>query len=182
MSAIKKQLPIIDAHFWIERDGKIIDPDYPDHQYVIQANKCTNKKMYKEAPPSTQEKAIKMYEEYFELVAGKDWLKLMASSAEGRGHYNQCVQVAILERHLRGGRLVFGSMGWEKKKGGVHWEFGGEDWTTLNDFLKVVKRCERCFDEEVSGCPCGHARYCSKECQVADWKTHKLICRTVKKK
>jgi MYND finger len=30
----------------------------------------------------------------------------------------------------------------------------------------AVKRCAKC----------GHARYCSKECQVADWKSHKRVC------
>lgn len=178
MSHFKRMTPQIDAHVWVERDGKIIDPHFEHYDFCIRVNGCTTKTAYKEAPASIQEKAFKMFEEHFKLRFGEAW------QDEIKRIYNKpipdnCVQNSYAEVAKNGGRLVFGSMGWEKKKGGVWWEYGGEDWHTLNDFVKV-KRCERCFNEEESGCPCGHARYCSKECQVADWKTHKLVCRVSK--
>lgn len=180
MSDFKKQTPVIDGHFWVERDGKIIDPHFPLYDQVISARKLTNKVSHKEAPKSTQDKMIKMYEEYYQLGYGDGWRGCITRNFT-TPKTNNCVQNSIAEVARNGGRLVFGSLGWEDKKGKVWYEYGGEDWTTLNDFLKG-KRCERCFDEELSGCPCGHARYCSKECQVADWKAHKLICRNVKAK
>jgi hypothetical protein len=169
----------IDGHFWVERDGVIIDPHFELYDKIIEIRKCTTKVAHKEAPKSTQDKMIKMYEEYFQKMRGDDW-KTVFARVFATPKPNNCVQNAIAEVTNNGGRLVFGSLGWEQKKGGVWWEYGGEDWHTLNDFV-VAKRCERCFGENKSGCPCGHARYCSKECQLADWKQHKLVCKTVKK-
>ena len=39
--------PIIDAHFWIERDGEVIDEQYPKKDEIIkQIWKCKNTKCY----------------------------------------------------------------------------------------------------------------------------------------
>lgn len=181
MSAPIRTLPIIDAHFWVERDGEIIDTEYAHKKIVLSVNNCIDKIQYKEAPLGTQQKAIEMIERWYTQSVGEGWKDMIEKYFISLPTVErQCFQTAFVEQKLRGGRIVFGSQGWEKKDGGIHWEFGGEDWHTLNDFLKDTKRCECCFrrDNVVMGCPCGHAKYCSKECQQADWKSHKLVCKT----
>jgi len=47
----------------------------------------------------------------------------------------QCNITAIVLQKKYGGNIVFGSMGWKKKKtDDIHWEFGGADWTTVAQF------------------------------------------------
>jgi hypothetical protein len=38
--------------------------------------------------------------------------------------------------------------------------------------------CNLCGSKAKFACPCNMARYCSKECQRKDWKSHKTICGT----
>ena len=51
-----------------------------------------------------------------------------------------------------------------------------------------LHRCNRCRNNETLAgrpllqCPCGVAVYCSKECQVSDWKVHKQCCPDLAKK
>jgi hypothetical protein len=40
----------------------------------------------------------------------------------------------MIEQRKNGGRIVFGSMGFKREDGSVHWEYGGEDWVTVQDF------------------------------------------------
>ena len=44
------------------------------------------------------------------------------------------------------------------------------------------RKCSVCEKDTKFKCAgCGKTRYCSRECQVADWKTHKRDCKTKKK-
>ena len=36
--------------------------------------------------------------------------------------------------------------------------------------------CKEASKEHLKSCVCGNASYCSKDCQVKDWKTHKPSC------
>ena len=47
-----------------------------------------------------------------------------------------CLQNAFIEIQKNGGKLVFGSFGWKRKNGTIHYEFGGENWKTWKDFKK----------------------------------------------
>ena len=40
-----------------------------------------------------------------------------------------------MEIAQRGGELVFGSMGWKKQQG-IHYEYGGENWTVSQHLKK----------------------------------------------
>ena len=43
-----------------------------------------------------------------------------------------CCLNAYTEQKLRGGEIVFGSMGWKRMNGnGIHYEFGGEGWNVV---------------------------------------------------
>jgi trehalose utilization protein len=45
-----------------------------------------------------------------------------------------CYQNVIIDIYLNGGEIVFGSMGWKREDGSIHYEFGGEEYLTWNDF------------------------------------------------
>jgi hypothetical protein len=133
----KLELPCVDGHFWIERDGKIIDPFFPKYDAIVSINGCDkNKQVWVEASPEIQREAIAEYTAYYrqETEIGEDkpfseaverilaLSKLM--NAPPIRAYN-CFMNAMIEYNLRGGRLVFGSMGWERKGKSTWYEFGG---------------------------------------------------------
>jgi len=48
----------------------------------------------------------------------------------------------------------------------------------MADLLENPKLCARCGAPDSSAkCPCKQVQYCGKECQVADWPSHKKACR-----
>lgn len=117
----------IDGHYWVEKDGKIIDIDFPEYKFIKAMNGCKGKCQYKEAPMDVQKAFIKSIKTE-ELENG---MKLNIPP-----RFNQCQYNAYRAQKLHGGRLVFGSMGWKMKKGGVWWEYGGENWTKVAQFIK----------------------------------------------
>ena len=45
-----------------------------------------------------------------------------------------------------------------------------------------VSKCAVCSKKSKSQCGgCKMRRYCSRECQKADWKTHKKVCKSLKR-
>ena len=154
-------MPVIDGHFWVERDGKIIDPNFPkEDEYIRVANNTTTKKAYHEAPELVQKVMLGLLEKTItyelrkaELMRGRSGLCVSLSTlqtlnepmteeekAEAMEEYtprfNCCNLNAYTEAKLRGGRIVFGSQGWKKKDGSVWWEYGGTDYTTVARFMK----------------------------------------------
>jgi hypothetical protein len=127
----RKGYPTIDGHFWLVRDGKIIDPYFNDYDYIKRVQGCNNKQVYLPASPLVQ--AVmkkKFYEVEQTLGVSKDFWKKFSPKPTA----NRCWQNAHILME-DGDELVFGSMGWHKKSGGIHYEFGGEDWT-VKQFLK----------------------------------------------
>ena len=48
----------------------------------------------------------------------------------------------------------------------------------MSDLVENPKLCAKCGAPDSSAkCPCKQVQYCSKECQLADWPSHKLQCR-----
>jgi hypothetical protein len=48
-----------DGHYWVERNGKIIDIDFPEYQLIKVMKGCKGKCQYKEAPMDVQKVFIK---------------------------------------------------------------------------------------------------------------------------
>jgi len=123
-------VPIIDGHFWVERDGVIIDEWFVDYGTIAKINGATNNRVYKTAPKEVSSiiytAMVRGYEKYTE---GSDWTPKM----------NMCFQNAYFEAKKNGGEIYFGSMGFKKADGTVWWEFGGEDWNTSKQFIKCWK-------------------------------------------
>lgn len=151
-------MPVFDGHFWVEKDGVVIDCDFPkDDAYIRRFNKTTKEKKYHEAPPITQIIFIGMLEKAltFELQKTKMMGRAEAmdidthSMCEAMAKADNAVELKAYQPvfescHLNayknwkehGGRLVFGSQGYVKQSGGVWWEYGNPEWKTVKQFTK----------------------------------------------
>jgi hypothetical protein len=128
----KEAYPTIDGHFWLVRDGKIIDTYFDNYDYIKRVQGCNNKQVYLPASPLVQT-VIKR--KFSEVDESNDITKQDIQLAfNGKPMPHCCWQNSKMFMK-DGDELVFGSMGWHKKSGGIHYEFGGEDWT-VKQFLK----------------------------------------------
>lgn len=143
----KMDFPIIDGHFWVERDGKIIDPHFPSYNMICKLRKCDSKapKSYIPAPEITQTLIKDMFMKILKNVLGEksqeeifsEFMVLTKLYIGLKPVVNRCFQNCIIEIAERGGTLVFGSMGFKyKNKDGYFYEFGGENYTTVKQFIK----------------------------------------------
>ena len=122
----------MDGHYWIERDGVIVDPYFNYYDAVKSIRGLTDEIVYLEAPPVIQTVFIKKLMDTRDIV---DYFS-QKQLAQYRPKNACCATNTVVEQKLRGGRIVFGSMGWKRKNGdGVHYEFGGENYT-VKQFLK----------------------------------------------
>lgn len=140
--------PLTDGHFWVERDGKIIDPDFTEYIQICKIRNCNPKdKKYLPASPMIQSVFIKQFTKVMNSCEGKECTleeigsSLHKASIQFFGNYQprygMCFQNAVIEISKNGGNLVFGSLGFKNKnKNGYFYEFGGEDFTTCKQFLK----------------------------------------------
>jgi hypothetical protein len=137
------ELPTIDGHFWVVRDGKIIDWDFEEYSKVRKMWKCGKEKTYLPAPEMTQKIMIGMYKKAFSSHFSqtqsweqilKEFYSLSAMVGMIKPEYSRCYQNALIEIHKNGGELVFGSMGFKRIDGSIHYEFGGVEYKTITDF------------------------------------------------
>ena len=137
--------PTIDAHFWIVRDGEIIDNDFPEYDLIRKIHGCEPEtKVYKEAPDKTQEIMIEIFkEDTLHLFKCKKWetaikqiMFITKLAGISKPQFNHCFQNSIIEQYCNGGELRFGSMGFKKTNGDTWWEYGGEDYKTIRQFRK----------------------------------------------
>lgn len=100
---------IIPGHFWVERDGKIIDP---------RLTPCRRKKYYKEASPELQQEAIKKYINSNRAYFKKEIHAIMADDPDGIFYpiYGMCHFNAYAEHILYGGRICYGESDFIKSK------------------------------------------------------------------
>jgi len=139
--------PRIDGHFWVERDGAVVDFDFPSYLQCKEFWKCSPsaKPQYLPAPSKAEEDALWVFEacirrRYKMLPDEHSWDEVCKRCLQRWPSpvSNECYQNAVAEIGRNGGKLRFGSMGWEKRAGGVHWEFGGEGakWAKFSQFRK----------------------------------------------
>ena len=147
---LKMKLPTVDGHFWVERDGEITDWDFPESAVERWMYGCETEKSYLPAPVQTQQIIISVCQRslYSNFEKGLSWnetVQELYKVATKFGEYKSETRVrslllqlsCLVERiHSRGGKLVFGSIGYKKKNGkGYHYEFGGVDYKTVKNFL-----------------------------------------------
>jgi len=143
-TTIDIEFPMFDGHFWVERNGKIIDFYFPQYNIAKKKNGCVGNPIYLEAPEETQIIAIGIMKKTLQKILDTDnydyalrRLYILYEMFDNlKPQYLYCLQNAFIEIYKNGGKLVFGSMGWKKKNGKIHYEFGGEDWKTWKDFKR----------------------------------------------
>ena len=119
----------LDGHFWVVQNGKIIDPYFKEYDQCKSFWKCGGERIYLPADDLIQ-KVMKVKYIDSALTIMNTNRTMWEMRVYGGVQPNSCNINAILEVMKNGGEIVFGSMGWEKNDGsGVHYEFGGENWT-----------------------------------------------------
>jgi len=154
-------MPTIDAHYWVERDGQIIDPDFSEEdEYIRVINKTTKEKKYHEAPELVQkvflaiaEKSVDSELRKMKMIGGRGMMvasffdmerlkqpmfpeEREEALEEYTPKFGSCMLNAYKEAKKNGGRIVFGSQGYVKKSGGVWWEYGNPEWNKVSQFKK----------------------------------------------
>lgn len=116
----------IDGHFWVERDGKIIDPHFEMYDVMCKTKEADpQKKRYIPASDIIRDKILKKL--------GYEKVRLKVEWKPQPAH---CLLNSFSEAQFRGGKIVFGSMGFERPDGSVYWAFGGENYKIVKHFLK----------------------------------------------
>ena len=134
------QFPTVDGHFWVVRNGEIIDPIFEQYKMICKIrNADWRHRNYVPAPEMTQKIMIGMYNKVMDYWTSSDnglCLQLLGYYL-GKREVNNCYQNALLEISENGGELVFGSLGFKlNNKSGYWYEFGGENWTKCKEFIK----------------------------------------------
>jgi hypothetical protein len=139
MTLLIRDFPTVDGHFWVVRDGKIIDWDFTHYDMVKKIWGLTDEQIHLEADENTQKIMLAIFQKKLlpehipEYLSALDKHFLPFQPTEG-----MCYQNCILEVFRNGGEIKFGSMGWKKKSDGTVWyEFGGKDWTGVKQFMKI---------------------------------------------
>jgi len=136
------EYPTIDGHFWVVRDGKIIDPVFDGYKYVCKVHDADVTTLsHIPAPIMTQKIMINIFTKVVENVLGdksfEKFYKMSRQMGQLSPEENRCWQNCLLEIYENGGEIVFGSLGFKyKNKEGFWYEYGGEDYKTIKDFIK----------------------------------------------
>jgi len=139
------RLPKIKGHFWVERDGEIVDADFPEHTRLRKKLRCVPElNVYQRAPPKTEEAMIRLFEKLtLRAFQADNWDDMMpefilVAKMTGNGDapvYDKCWTNCIQEVYYNGGQIRFGSMGYKQKDGTYLWRYAGEHCQHLTDFL-----------------------------------------------
>lgn len=139
-------IPKIKGHFWVERDGEIVDADFPELTRLRKKLKCKPEiNVYLRAPKKTEDAMIRLFEKLtLRAFHSDDWNDMMPEFimvAKMTGNsdgpvYNKCWTNCIQEVYYNGGQIRFGSMGFRRKDGECIWHYAGEHCQHLADFLK----------------------------------------------
>ena len=130
-----------DGHFWVESDdGTIHDPWFAGYSFICKLRGLTHTRAYIEAPPLVSKLMVKKLDrDYIQILGGEgpkdEDIESFLSTWDATE--NQCYINALAIQRKVGGRVVFGSMGFKRLDGSVFYEFGGEKYMTLKDFLQI---------------------------------------------
>jgi hypothetical protein len=130
-------IPTIDGHMWLVRNGKIFDPHFTEYDVIAKIRGVSSKKNYAPAPKEIQEEVIENWTDFLKNVNLKNW----------KNEASFCFYNAFAMKRKYGGELVFGSMGFGEGKN-VWWEYGGEKWDRIEYFLKMTTPPEESESEE----------------------------------
>ena len=140
VQSVINQLPHIDGHFWIVRDGKIVDPYFKEYDLLVKFhNGKKGSFIHKPADNMTQ---LVMFAIVRKLITNAgyidadeflfDYIKINGRQPE----HSYCLFNAMMEAQENGGDIIFGSWGFELSNGSKFYEYGGEDWKGVKNFLQ----------------------------------------------
>jgi len=131
-------MPSFDAHCWVVRNGKIIDPWFSYYDGVCAFRGCTTERKYKKGPKKLKDFCLRQFDNECQKNGG---ISFEQAVQQGRVMFgdNCCFSNAIKEIQTNGGELVVGSMGFVRPNGSVFWEYGGADYHHVKDFLPKNK-------------------------------------------
>lgn len=121
-------MTIIKGHFWIVRDGKIIDPHFKEYDDIKKFWNCEGRPQYrlesKEVRRKVKNQFIKEKKKILKLIVDNpdktDWETLCDTGVV----FGRCAWNVIYEQYLRGGQIAYGDMGWRiKNSNEIHYEF-----------------------------------------------------------
>ena len=117
LTRVYHEFPSIDGHFWLERDGKVIDTEFKQYEWVRMINNLGGEKKYKEADATTQFIMISMFDKCLEKngLNREEFKELHIRLGVLAPMFNCCFQNCI-NLFQEGDVLKFGSMGWENKR------------------------------------------------------------------
>lgn len=141
--------PTMAGHFWVVRDGQVVDPKFEAHKYIQKANKLTERPCHLPAPIMCQQVMLSSHIKKAKQVFGENYAAEFERIFEGRPRMGMCFFNAVMEQHRNGGEIVFGSMGWERKSGGKFYEYGGEEFQTYADFTGKTNVFEKAVATEL---------------------------------
>lgn len=159
----KVDLGTINGHFWVERDGNVIDPTLTTGGFArsqeqrntmaLDFAKTLNAKrgkmalalatkseyIYVEAPPLTQNILVAtIYAPYKKAFNGN--LEFAMEAFEAYDYipkYGCCNANALMEQRKNGGVIKFGSLGF-KCLGVIDWVYGDEKYKTVKDYREYA--------------------------------------------
>ena len=128
-------MPTIDGHFWVERDGKKIDPYFEEYDMVKRVRKG-KRWVYLPADELTQRMMIAIFDKLIKKEFSTVAEYLHYSKVYGiKFGFGYCHKNSLLEIEERGGTLVFGSYGVQREDGSIFYEYGGEDYKNVKAFI-----------------------------------------------
>jgi hypothetical protein len=131
-------VPKINGHFWIERDGLIIDPHFKEYDSIKLEHKA-KKFIYSPTDETTQGFMINIFlknilKDYTNLTEFlNDYKKIVGE----KPLFSFCIYNALIEQEKNGGKLIFGSYGLERADGSRGYICGDDSFTGVSAFLKT---------------------------------------------
>ena len=122
------------GHFWVVRDGRVIDPKFSEHRQIQRQNRLQDVSCHLPAPVMTQKVMMASHIRASKKVFGENYATEFQRLFENRSHFGMCFFNAVMEQHRNGGEIVFGSMGWLRDDDTEYFEYGGRDFQVVADF------------------------------------------------
>ncbi len=146
----------MDGHFWVERDGKIIDSTPAEKEFMQAAHywEITQEREYLPANFIVQ-KIMKLsctadviFTYNKETGSSATTLaEVFENSPIQTPQAQKCFKNAFYEQWKNGGTVVFGSMGYKAHwTTNIFWEYGGIDYV-LTDFLSTTTTKRHLFEK-----------------------------------
>tara|TARA_Y100000996_G_scaffold228521_1_gene179779 strand:- start:400 stop:933 length:534 start_codon:yes stop_codon:yes gene_type:complete len=123
LNALKRDDPHRDCHFWVEKDGLIVDPYFPEYDVIKQVKNLVGKRIYK--PQTDFSIILPQIKEQMFLIKELGWTAEKYQTDDYTPSFGLNPVNALNNKHIHGGKIVVGSMGWKLRNSSqICWEYG----------------------------------------------------------